>query len=137
MLRTIQGMAAATLNTTCWAIVTALYQRDGQKYLGILSAIIGVGLLIGPIVGSTLYTLFGFEGTFFIIGALFLFLIPVILKLIPESVNISDKDFSENSVLRLNEESWSSHKENKSLTYLQLLSSRIFFFTFVTALLAF
>ena len=135
--RTIQGMAAATLNTTWWAIVTAIYQRDNQKYLGVLSAAIGVGLLIGPVIGSTLYTLFGFQGTFLSIGFLFLFLIPILVKLVPSSVDINDREVSESSVLRLNDNNSTDNKEQRPLSYLRLLWSRIYFFTFGAVLLSF
>ena len=39
-----------------------------MEILGLIEAMIGLGLVIGPIIGSTLYSLFGFKGTFYVYG---------------------------------------------------------------------
>ena len=36
--------------------------------IGLLEAMCGFGLIIGPIIGSTLFTFFGFKYTFFVYG---------------------------------------------------------------------
>jgi len=35
-----------------------------------LEATSGLGLILGPIIGSSIYTLMGFQGTFYVLGAL-------------------------------------------------------------------
>ncbi len=49
----------------------------------------GVGLVVGPIVGSVLYTLMGFSLTFFIFGSIFVIVSFFILRVLPSSI---DKD---------------------------------------------
>ena len=45
---------------------------------------IGLGLVVGPIIGSTLYSLFGFKGTFYVYGG-FEVLLGIVMKIkLPE-----------------------------------------------------
>lgn len=43
-----------------------------NKYLGILEASMGVGMVVGPSIGAALYKIFGFEWTFRAIGIILL-----------------------------------------------------------------
>ena len=36
--------------------------------IGYIEAVMGVGLILGPIIGSILYAMFGFENTFYLYG---------------------------------------------------------------------
>ena len=60
-------------------------------FLGYLESSMGIGLIAGPVLGSALYTFFGFEYTFLGIGGVFIVLAPLLIFLIPNSVNIRDK----------------------------------------------
>ena len=93
------------IQTTSYAIVAVLYPHEQQKYLGIVEASMGLGMLAGPAVGACLYILFAFKGTFYSVGFLFLFLAPLLYMMIPNSVNIKDGDNSENTVIRENQDS--------------------------------
>lgn len=63
LIRTLQGLSSSMIQTTSYAIIAVLYPNDQQKYLGILEASMGVGMLLGPVLGSLLYTLFEFKWT--------------------------------------------------------------------------
>lgn len=69
-LELINGFSASLIQTNSYTLVSTIYGEERKKYLGILEASIGIGFVIGPPFGSTLYKLFGFEWTFRIIGAL-------------------------------------------------------------------
>lgn len=49
-----------------------------------LEASFGIGLICGPLAGASLYNMFGFERTFYIYGAFFLFCTFLLWYLIPE-----------------------------------------------------
>ena len=49
-----------------------------------LEASFGVGLICGPLAGASLYNMVGFEWTFYIYGAFFLFVTFLLWYLIPE-----------------------------------------------------
>ena len=46
--------------------------------VGYVEAMTGLGLIVGPIIGSTLYSFFGYSYTFFIYGAFLVFLAALI-----------------------------------------------------------
>ena len=78
------------IQTTSYAIVAITFPDDQQRYLGFLEASMGVGLLVGPVAGSILYTTLGFKSTFFVIGATFIALAPLLRFVIPKSVDDHD-----------------------------------------------
>ena len=73
------GGAGAAINFTCaLAIITSIYPDERETNIGILEGASGLGLLIGPLLGSALYTLGGYSLPFWTIGTLSLLLFPVI-----------------------------------------------------------
>ena len=49
-------------------------------------------MLLGPIVGSILYSTIGFQGTFYTIGAWFIVSVPAMLWVIPLSDDSTDNN---------------------------------------------
>ena len=105
VIRGLQGFSSSMIMTTSYAMVAVVYKDNQQKYLGILESSQGIGLITGPAIGSALYTLIGFQYTFYSVGGLFLILAPTLYFLIPNSVNnqettksfISTSNFSRNA----------------------------------------
>lgn len=91
ILRTTQGLSSGLIQTTSYAIVAVTFPEKQQKYLGILEASMGFGLVVGPVIGSTLYTLLGFQGTFFLVGAVFLISAISLAFIIPKTVDKTDE----------------------------------------------
>lgn len=59
--------------------------------VGWVEAMTGVGLIVGPIIGSALYSSFGYSSTFFIYGSFLVFL-ALVIKLNFPSKNDNDKE---------------------------------------------
>ena len=57
--------------------------------MGLLEAMAGIGLIVGPIIGSSLYTFLGFKHTFFVYGA-FELLLAIIIR-----INVPDRKVTE------------------------------------------
>jgi MFS family permease len=89
--RCFQGVAASMIRTTAFAITTSIYSQEQEKYLGMIEASVAFGCLIGPAFGSFLYNLAGFEGTFFIVGSLFITLFPILIMVVPSSVDAKEE----------------------------------------------
>jgi MFS family permease len=68
-LRVLQGASSAFVQTTCYAVAINDYPDHREAMIGYIEAVTGVGLIIGPIIGSTLYTFLGFDKTFFLYGS--------------------------------------------------------------------
>ena len=99
-IRALQGFSSTMVKTTSYAIITIVYKDNKQKYLGILQTFLGVGMITGPLIGSTLYTFVGFQSTFFGIGATFICLVPILVFVIPNTVNIKDHNIDSRASIR-------------------------------------
>ena len=100
VIRGLQGFSSTMVKTTSYAIITIVYKDNKQKYLGILQTFLGVGMITGPLIGSTLYTFAGFQTTFFGIGATFICLVPILVFAIPNTVNIKDHNIDSRASIR-------------------------------------
>ena len=72
------------MQTTCYSIATNDFPEKKEQIVGWVEALTGVGLIMGPILGSTLYALLGYEKTFFIYGSFLAFLSVIIKFNFPE-----------------------------------------------------
>ena len=90
VIRGLQGFSSSMIQTTSYSIVSIIFKDNQQKFLGYLESSMGVGLITGPVIGSALYTFFGFAYTFLGIGGVFIILAPILLFIIPKSVNVKD-----------------------------------------------
>jgi MFS family permease len=59
VLRLLQGAASATMQTTCYAIATDDFPEQTDMIVGLVEAMQGFGLIIGPIIGTQLYAAVG------------------------------------------------------------------------------
>ena len=66
--RFLQGTSSAFIQTSCYIIATNDYPSDTEQIVGLVEAMTGAGLLLGPVIGSALYAATDFETTFFILG---------------------------------------------------------------------
>ena len=64
--RVLQGIGSATLAVSLVAVVSILFPDNLEENIGKIEATTGIGLTLGPIVGSVLYTVGGFSTVFFV-----------------------------------------------------------------------
>jgi MFS family permease len=130
-LRAFQGLSSGLIQTTSYTIVAILYPDSQQKYLGILEASMGFGQVVGPVIGATLYTFIDFQGTFYLIGGIFLISVVILSWVIPETINKTDKREEGFSSDRLEEapskkDEDTTSQEEHAITYTEVLKQRIF-----------
>ena len=56
------------INTTGYSFASQAYPDDVEKVISIMEATVGAGMMIGPILGSSIYNVVGFFKTFAIFG---------------------------------------------------------------------
>ena len=79
------GGSGAALNVTCaLAVINTNYPDDKEQNLGLFEGGSGLGLLIGPLLGSLLYSIGGYCVPFFTFGLISLILFPEIQKNLKE-----------------------------------------------------
>lgn len=67
------GIGAGLNSTSAMAIVATHYKQEREKMIGLMESSAGVGLLMGPVVGSILYSIGGYILPFFSVGMYILF----------------------------------------------------------------
>ena len=123
ILRFVQGLSNATLLTSYFTIATNDYKEKKVEIIGWIEAMIGLGLVIGPIIGSTLYSAFGFKGTFFVYGGFKIVLAIVMRVKLPDrrsqdggaEAQVSDEQLSDQSYQSLNHEEDQEGKEEQGM----------------------
>ena len=63
-LRLLQGSASAMINTTSYSFAASAYPDNVDKVIGLLESTAGIGCVCGPVLGSFIYDLVGFQWTF-------------------------------------------------------------------------
>ena len=69
-LRALQGVASATINTTCFAKAANDYPTQTEFIVGMLEGVSGIGLVTGLLGGSVIYEKIGYMAVFLIFGSL-------------------------------------------------------------------
>lgn len=83
LLRLFQGSTSAIIQTTCYSVAANEYPEKAEAIVGWVEAMVGLGLIFGPIIGSILYAAFDFNGVFYIYGALLILISAVVFKFFP------------------------------------------------------
>lgn len=68
VLRFMQGASSALIQTTCYSIAINDFPSEKDAMIGYIEAFTGIGLVLGPIIGSVIYSNLGFENTFYFCG---------------------------------------------------------------------
>lgn len=71
-VRFVEGFATSMMLTAFCSICTNQYPDRKEELIGYLEAFNGIGLVVGPIIGSALYSIIGFSSTFLLIGIYFI-----------------------------------------------------------------
>jgi MFS family permease len=70
MLRFIQGLASALIQTTNYSIIANDYATKMTRMVGIMEMMCGVGFLVGPLLAAVVYGWIDYLGTFLVYGGL-------------------------------------------------------------------
>ncbi|XP_076047937.1 uncharacterized protein LOC143029223 [Oratosquilla oratoria] len=92
-LRALTALGAAAFLTVIYTVVPALFPDDISTVNGMLETSIGVGMSVGPSLGSWLFTVGGFGLPFYALGGFLLMLLPLNCFMFP---NTDDCKSSEN-----------------------------------------
>lgn len=70
-----------------YSISTNFYPENKDAMVGYIEAVTGIGLILGPLIGSFLYSLGGYRFIFFSFGGLFVFLSFFVNAIFPATVD--------------------------------------------------
>ena len=70
--RFLQGFSSSLIQTTMYSIATNFFPDHKDAMVGYIEAVTGVGLIMGPLLGSFLYALGGYQFIFWVFGGIFI-----------------------------------------------------------------
>jgi len=73
--------------TASYSIVTIEFPNQREVYIGYCQTSVGLGLLMGPVIGTTIYKFAKYELTFYILGAVLICSLGVAIWLLPNRIN--------------------------------------------------
>lgn len=110
--RILQGLGSMSIQTANFSIIVKMFPNDISKAAGFIEMVAGIGLVLGPVIGSPLYKWGGFPTSFYFCCAYYVLTIPLLYLCVPSTVE------TEKQVER-----WKPSK----VTYFSLITNRRIF----------
>ncbi len=63
--------------TSSFAIIASEYPDNMQTMIGVLETVGGIGLILGPLIGSSIFFFLGFSGVFAVTSLIYLLMVPI------------------------------------------------------------
>ena len=114
--RLSQGFFKNLVLVPSFSIIVITNPVKRVMYLGIMECVLSLGTAIGPVVGSILYSIFGYFYMFCFIGLLFLVITPAMM--LSKPLNIDDEEETDTLVHNVDP----ADEFEKKLTYYDILS---------------
>ena len=85
--RFLQGTSSTLIQTTMYSICMNFFPDHKDAMVGYIEAVTGVGLILGPLIGSGLYSIGGYNFIFYSFGFFFIFFSAFIKLIFDKSVD--------------------------------------------------
>ena len=92
VIRLIQGIGMGSVSTACYSMAANNYPGQTEQMIGLVEAAAGLGTSAGPAFGGLMYTLLGYEGTFYTYGAINLVFALALIIFFPNKAKLTLKD---------------------------------------------
>jgi MFS family permease len=92
MARLFQGLASVSIQVTCYSIAANFYPDKKGSMIGLLEASQGIGFTMGPLIGTALFSVAGYNFMLYSFGSLFLMLSVFVYFIIPPFVDSIHQD---------------------------------------------
>jgi MFS family permease len=84
--RFLQGVGGGMIGTSALSIIAVTFPARLEVLIGAMQSLNGVGMMLGPLVGSVIFKFFGFTVLFCSFGVMFLVYLPLCYLLLPQDV---------------------------------------------------
>lgn len=130
IVRFFQGLGDIMLQITCYNVITTVFYDDVLRQISYIELIAGLGLGLGPTIGSILDASLGYEWTMYSFGFINIAALVICYYMLPKKMNNmpsleDDKPQDQQLVEPMLDEA----KSNVKVTWSLLLKNRHFFFT--------
>ena len=86
-IRFLQGVGDSMVATSAYSIVTIEFPHQREVYIGYCQTAVGLGLLLGPVIGTTIYRFAKYQLTFYILAVVLTCSLLAAIFLIPSRIN--------------------------------------------------
>lgn len=88
LLRICQGAATVLIQVSYLSIVATFYPSNRDWLIGIFEVAIGAGMMMGPFIGTVLYSMGGYVFMNVAFGSVFLVLALLVPKIFPSMIDL-------------------------------------------------
>lgn len=88
LLRVLQGTATVLIQVSYLSIVATFYPSNREWLIGIYEAAIGAGMMMGPFIGTVLYSQGGYVFMNVVIGLVFLATVAFVPRICPSKIDL-------------------------------------------------
>ena len=88
--RIAQGLGSIGIQTANYSIMIKCFPDEINKAVGLIEAMSGIGMVMGPAIGSALYSLGGFSLPFYFCASVFLIVSLLVYQVIPSSIETTE-----------------------------------------------
>jgi MFS family permease len=86
-IRFIQGVGDSMVATAAYSVVSMEFPHQREIYIGYCQTAVGLGLLLGPVIGTTIYKFFHYENTFYVLAGILTMSLISAMFLLPSRIN--------------------------------------------------
>jgi MFS family permease len=90
-VRFVQGLGDAMVATSAYSIVAIEFPQQREIYIGYVQTAVGLGLLLGPVIGTLIFSFAGYESTFYILAGVLSCSLCITIFFLPSRLNKSGK----------------------------------------------
>jgi MFS family permease len=87
IVRFMQGYGDTLIMTTCFSVVGTKFPEQKETYISLMEAAVGLGLIVGPPMGSVIYGLGGYAWTFYAFALIITANVILCLVCLPADLN--------------------------------------------------
>jgi MFS family permease len=92
IVRFIQGVGDSMVATSSYSIVSIEFPHQREVYIGYCQTAVGLGLLLGPVIGTGIFNFAGYEGTFYVLGGILFVSLTIAFFMLPTRINKYSND---------------------------------------------
>ncbi|XP_018423181.1 PREDICTED: MFS-type transporter SLC18B1 [Nanorana parkeri] len=92
LVRSVDAVGFGASITACFSILAKVFPNNIATAMGFLEIFTGLGLVLGPPIGGSLYQTFGYEVPFIAIGCVVFLMVPLNMYILPQYDSLPTKD---------------------------------------------
>jgi len=87
VIRFFQGVGDSMVATSSYSIVSIEFPENREVYIGYCQTAVGLGLLMGPVIGTSIYKVAHYENTFYVLAGILSASFLTAIFLLPNRIN--------------------------------------------------